>query len=124
MTVYLTPLDAEGNPIMSQMVPISSPTVEFKLIDEDEEPVFRNPVMPDLEYTMELHGVDVAALQPFFSPEPQENDKVKIEFGPHTIEGHLTYIGEEMHQGKMKKRFDMLDGVFLCGPHDSEGNHL
>ena len=126
MTVYIAPLDSEGNPLTSQMVPIQSPTVEFKVADEpdDDERAFRNPLIPDLNYMMELHGVDVAALQPFFSPEPREGDKVQLEFGDHRIEGHLTYVGEEMHEGKMKQRYDMLDGVFLCGPHDSEGNHI
>lgn len=122
--ISLVPLDENGQPIGDpQEIPLSTfdfVDVTTDALPEDDFPLITGPQT----YTMELKNVDVAALMPFFSPIPETDDSLIVEFQGHKIKGHLEYVGEEIINGKVKQRYDMLDGVFICGPHDLEGNHV
>ena len=122
--IRLVPLGPDGKPLLDEAytVPVST----FDWVGVSAEPGDDDLLLPlaKTEYTMEISNIDIAALQPFFTPEPITDDSIVVEYGEHKIKGHLVYTGEEIVGGKVKKRYDMHDGVFICGPHDLEGNHV
>jgi hypothetical protein len=123
--IRLVPLDAEGNPVGNPMsVPVGTFDFTPEVGDVGDDIKLMSEYSGTTEWKMELSDIDIAALWAFFTPMPETDDRVTIEYGGHTIKGHLVYVGVEMVDGKEKHRYDMLDGVFQCGPHDEEGNHI
>lgn len=119
--IRLIPLDKDGKP-MGDAISVPVSTFDFTTPDEpgDDTPLITGVS----EWTMELKDIDIAGILKYFIPEAQTDDRVTLEYGGHTIKGHLEYVGVEIVDGKEKQRYDMFDGVFMCGPHDEEGNHI
>lgn len=129
--IRLIPLDPDGNPIFSAMVPyipdnkfaIGNLDIRFDLEPTEPDPQVYSFPMKE-KFTMEFEDVSPHAYELLAGQLPVVDDRVVMEGGGHRIIGHLTFTGIEIVDGLEKHRYDMHDGVFLCGPHDMEGNHI
>lgn len=50
--------------------------------------------------------------------------KMRVAQGGHIIEGDVTFTTGPAENGKAIYTMSLTGGYFVCGPHDSDGNHI